>query len=222
MFGSLSQRSNSRRTGRRTDHRHAVRRPSFEPLEDRCLLSFSARRQLPRRRRATLTEVVTADFNNDGNLDLATTNVYSQVSVLLGNGAGGFAAAQQFNPGANLLARGRRLKQRRQDRPRHRQSQRWQGEHLVRQRRRNFPACGHEEYLGLSVSCGGCRLQRRRQTRHRRQRGRPNRPGFRCCWATAPAASRRSMSLGSMLSPGSPSATSMVTESSTSLCGQRT
>jgi Calx-beta domain/FG-GAP-like repeat len=40
---------------------------------------------------------VTADFNGDGKLDLATANTGSNnVSVLLGNGAGGFGAPQQF------------------------------------------------------------------------------------------------------------------------------
>jgi hypothetical protein len=36
---------------------------------------------------------VTADFNNDGHLDLATTNLGGTVSVLLGDGRGGFGAA---------------------------------------------------------------------------------------------------------------------------------
>ena len=43
------------------------------------------------------TSVTSADFNNDGNLDLATTNnTPSTVSILLGNGTGGFGPATNF------------------------------------------------------------------------------------------------------------------------------
>jgi hypothetical protein len=42
--------------------------------------------------------VVVSDFNNDGKLDLVTANLNSSnVSVLLGDGAGGFSAATNFN-----------------------------------------------------------------------------------------------------------------------------
>ncbi len=45
--------------------------------------------------------VTTGDFNEDGNLDLATANFFSDnVSVLLGDGAGGFAPATNFGAGA--------------------------------------------------------------------------------------------------------------------------
>jgi hypothetical protein len=46
-----------------------------------------------------------ADFNGDGSLDLATANAggYS-VSVLLGDGRGGFRAANQFGVGANPVS----------------------------------------------------------------------------------------------------------------------
>ncbi len=44
--------------------------------------------------------MVTADFNNDGHLDLATANAGdSTVSVLLGDGEGGFGAASHFAAG---------------------------------------------------------------------------------------------------------------------------
>jgi hypothetical protein len=43
-----------------------------------------------------------ADFNSDGSLDLAVSNYgESSVSVLLGNGNGGFGAAKNFTVGAN-------------------------------------------------------------------------------------------------------------------------
>jgi hypothetical protein len=41
--------------------------------------------------------LTTGDLNGDGNLDVATANTESNnVSVLLGNGMGGFAAAVNF------------------------------------------------------------------------------------------------------------------------------
>jgi hypothetical protein len=67
-----------------------VRRPRFEPLEDRCLLSFTPATSFPVG--TNPLALVTADFNNDGDLDVATTNS-GGISVLLGDGAGGFGAA---------------------------------------------------------------------------------------------------------------------------------
>ncbi len=43
--------------------------------------------------------VTTGDFNGDGNLDLVTANVFDTVSVLLGNGMGGFSAPTRFDAG---------------------------------------------------------------------------------------------------------------------------
>lgn len=48
--------------------------------------------------------VVTADFNNDGRLDLATANDDNTVSVLLGNGLGDFGAANHFATGTNPVS----------------------------------------------------------------------------------------------------------------------
>ena len=46
--------------------------------------------------------VVVGDFNNDGKLDLVTSNVLSSnVSILLGNGDGTFDLANHFPVGAN-------------------------------------------------------------------------------------------------------------------------
>ena len=80
----------------RSRSRH-INRACFETLEDRRLLSFSPVASFPV---GTNPEaVVTADFNNDGKPDLATSN-YDQatgdgtVSVRLGYGDGGFEPAQ--------------------------------------------------------------------------------------------------------------------------------
>jgi hypothetical protein len=69
-------------------------RPRVESLDDRCLPSFSPVTSFPV---GTTPDVVaTADFNNDGRLDLATSNDDGSVSVLLGDGRGGFGAANQL------------------------------------------------------------------------------------------------------------------------------
>src|SRR5215204_2130442 len=63
-----------------------------EALDDRCLPSFSPATSFPVG--TNPQAVVTADFNNDGHLDLATADPGSHsVSVLLGDGGGGFGAA---------------------------------------------------------------------------------------------------------------------------------
>ena len=49
--------------------------------------------------------LITADFNGDGNLDLATYNYATdEVSISLGNGGGGFQLASQFALGAPTAA----------------------------------------------------------------------------------------------------------------------
>jgi Domain of unknown function (DUF4347)/FG-GAP-like repeat/FG-GAP repeat len=51
---------------------------------------------------SSFNSMTVGDFNGDGKLDLATANYTSNnVSVLLGNGGGGFAAATNFNVGTN-------------------------------------------------------------------------------------------------------------------------
>src|SRR5215207_9253799 len=92
-----------RRTRRRAKHGQAGRRPRFETFEDRCLLSLT-----PGLSYSVGTEpqaVVAADFNNDGRLDLATANAGSNsVSVLLGDGQGGFGAAINSAAGDNPVS----------------------------------------------------------------------------------------------------------------------
>jgi hypothetical protein len=67
-----------------------------ESLDDRRLPSFSPATAYAAG--TTPLAVATADFNNDGHLDLVSTG-YSRVGVRLGDGAGGFGAAQEFATG---------------------------------------------------------------------------------------------------------------------------
>ncbi len=99
LRSALALGRGQRHHGRRGSLRAATHRPSLEVLEDRCLLSFS-----PITSYAVgpnLQAVVTADFNNDGNLDLAAVNGGSYLSgntitVRLGDGLGGFGPANSF------------------------------------------------------------------------------------------------------------------------------
>ncbi len=47
-------------------------------------------------------QVAVADFNNDGNPDMAIENNYTAVMVRLGNGTGGFGAETRFNLGGTV------------------------------------------------------------------------------------------------------------------------
>ena len=86
--------------------RAATHRPSLEVLEDRLTPSFSPATSFPVG--PNPQAVVTADFNNDGRLDLATANAGGNtVSVLLGDGRGGFGAANHFDVGGGALTRSR-------------------------------------------------------------------------------------------------------------------
>src|SRR5262245_50609292 len=80
--------------------RAASHRPSLEVLEDRLTPSFGPATSFPVG--PSPRAVVTADFNNDGHLDLATANTGGNtVSVLLGDGRGGFGAANHFAVGGS-------------------------------------------------------------------------------------------------------------------------
>jgi hypothetical protein len=92
----------SRVRGRRSQQWGAFNRACWEVLEDRRLLSFSPATSFPVG--TNPQAVVTADFNNDGKLDLATSNFDDAtgdgtVSVLLGNGNGSFQPARTFATG---------------------------------------------------------------------------------------------------------------------------
>jgi hypothetical protein len=77
----------------RASPRAATHRLNLEVLEDRVTPSFSPATNFPVG--PNPQAVVAADFNNDDHLDLATANAGGNtVSVLLGDGRGGFGAAK--------------------------------------------------------------------------------------------------------------------------------
>src|SRR6476660_5145132 len=98
MFLDSSHRLCAPRLQLHENRRQAISRACIETLEDRKFLSFAAAANYPVG--ANPQDVVTADFNGDGKLDLAAANKGSNsVSVLLGSGAGGFGAATPFTTG---------------------------------------------------------------------------------------------------------------------------
>ena len=85
---------------RRHAHHGAIHRLHLETLEDRRLLAFSPAASFPVG--PNPQAMVAGDFNNDGHLDLATANSDDgTVSVLLGDGHGGFGAAIDSSPSAS-------------------------------------------------------------------------------------------------------------------------
>ena len=84
-----------------------IGRACLEPLEPRRLLSFSS--AVNYSVGSNPQAVATADLNEDGRLDLVTSNATDNtISVRLGNGSGGFGAASHFdawlNPDADHAA----------------------------------------------------------------------------------------------------------------------
>jgi hypothetical protein len=73
------------------ERKHRLPRPRLEALEDRCLLSLSPAVSygIP----SSPQDATFGDFNGDGRIDVATVNS-SQLSILYGNGSGGFGSAQ--------------------------------------------------------------------------------------------------------------------------------
>ena len=103
LRSALAPRRGPSHHGRRGSLRAASHRLNLEVLEDRTLLSFSA--PVDYAVGTSSHAVVTADFNNDGHLDLATANYdcnadVGNVSVLLGNGNGTFQAARNYTNGS--------------------------------------------------------------------------------------------------------------------------
>lgn len=90
--------SRGQRRGRRGSLRAATHRPNLEVLEDRLTPSFSQAASF--HVGPSPQAMVAGDFNNDGHLDLATANGgNTSVSVLLGDGQGGFGAAINIDNG---------------------------------------------------------------------------------------------------------------------------
>src|SRR5262245_43413769 len=77
----------------------STRQPRFETLEDRCMLSLTHAASYI----AGLypVDLVTADFNKDGTLDLAVANssYLNNVSVLLGGASGTFGPVVSYPAG---------------------------------------------------------------------------------------------------------------------------
>jgi hypothetical protein len=98
-FNAFWNSFQSRSIHRRSDRRQEVLRPRFESFEDRRMLSFTPVGPFDTGG-SGFFDVVTADFNNDGHLDLAGAQAWdNNASVLLGDGQGGFAEALQFEIG---------------------------------------------------------------------------------------------------------------------------
>ena len=73
---------------------HYVMNPGERLFDDGTVISARALRatQIPGYRSHSITDVRSADFNNDGNLDLVTANLGTcTVSIFMGNGGGTFA-----------------------------------------------------------------------------------------------------------------------------------
>src|SRR5262249_58212536 len=92
------RRGQSKR-GQRGSRQAATDRPNLEVLEDRLTPSCSPATSFPVG--VNPQALVTADFNHDGHLDLATANANGDVDVMLGDGQGGFAPTGPANGAAS-------------------------------------------------------------------------------------------------------------------------
>jgi hypothetical protein len=106
LRSALAPRGGQRRQARRGSKRNPTHRPNLEVLEDRLTPSFSPATSFPVGPNPQAMEA--ADFNNDNHLDLAAANGDGTLSVLLGDGRGGFraaiAAAGNANPDSLAVA----------------------------------------------------------------------------------------------------------------------
>jgi hypothetical protein len=92
LRSALAPRPSQRHYGRQCPPRAVMLRPGLEVLEDRFTPTFSPAASFPVG--SIPQAVVTGDFNGDGQPDLAMANPgFHSVSVLLGDGGGGFSAA---------------------------------------------------------------------------------------------------------------------------------
>ncbi len=99
-FTRKLNRQERRASGRRGPPTRLLK---VETLEDRRVLAFAAAVNYDSG--TNPQAIVSADFNNDGRLDLATANASSNdVSVLLGNAGGTFQAAQNSPTGSGPLS----------------------------------------------------------------------------------------------------------------------
>jgi hypothetical protein len=103
LRSTLAPRQGQRHHARQGCVRAATRGLNVEVLEDRALPSLIYTNSFPV---GNLPQaVVTADFNTDGHLDVATANYYDgNVSVLLGDGRGAFGAANDIVAGTNPVS----------------------------------------------------------------------------------------------------------------------
>lgn len=109
-FGAITSVRSTRcstvlgRPSRQADRsRAAARRVHLEPLEDRRMLSFAPAVDYPVG--TNPAAVASADFNSDGRLDLATSNMSTNdVSVTLGNANGTFQSATTSATGPSPLS----------------------------------------------------------------------------------------------------------------------
>ena len=101
IFSSANS-SSAKSLPRSKRRRSARRRPTaclqLEPLETRCLLSFSPAASYPVG--SSPQAIATADFNGDGKADIVTANTNSNtVSVLINNGDGTFGTTENLAVG---------------------------------------------------------------------------------------------------------------------------
>lgn len=103
LFTSCVSRPTSRRICRSTRRKYPSQLQRLESLEVRQLLTFNL--AVHYAMAAGPQDIVTADFNGDGRLDIATANHISHiVSVILGNANGTFQPAQNSPTGDNPLS----------------------------------------------------------------------------------------------------------------------